>query len=170
MVKLLDNHLYEAGCEDSLRHMINYIARAGKYINHHLQTGDLGYLESKNESGEKQRALDVVTNNVILENLEICRLVSAAASEEEETIKQCEHDEEHGEYSVCFDPLDGSSLVDANLAIGSVFGVYKGKGFIGRTGRDQVAAIYVVYGPRTTLVYTTGKGRSEEHTSELQSH
>jgi len=121
MLKLLDQHLYEAGTPDSLRHLITYIGRAAKYINHHLQTGDLGYAGSENKSGEKQLALDVFTNKVILDNLEICRIVSAAASEEEEGIKQCEHNEQHGEYSVCFDPLDGSSLADSNLAIGSIF-------------------------------------------------
>ncbi|MCK5611877.1 fructose-1,6-bisphosphatase, partial [Candidatus Pacearchaeota archaeon] len=64
-------------------------------------------------------------------------------------------------YSVAYDPLDGSSLVETNLSIGSIFAIYEGEGFIGRTGREMVAAVNVVYGPRTTLLYTMGKGTHE---------
>ncbi len=161
MLKLLDDHLFESGIEDSLRHLINYISRAGKYINHHLQTGDLGYADTENKSGEKQLALDVFSNQIILDNLSICRLVAAAASEEEDDIKTCEHDDSHGSYAVCFDPLDGSSLAETNLSVGSIFGIYEGNSFVGKTGREQVAAVYLVYGPRTTLVYSVGKGTHE---------
>lgn len=161
MLKLLDSHIFESGAPDSLRHLIVYISRAVKYINHYLQSGDLGYAGSLNKSGEKQLALDVFANKTIMENIMLCRLVSRVVSEEEETEIHCSHDQEHGEYSVAFDPLDGSSLADTNLAIGSIFSIYKGSGFIGRTGRDQVAALYAVYGPRVTIVYTIGKGVHE---------
>ena len=53
---------------------------------------------------------------------------------------------------VAFDPLDGSSIFDANFAVGSIFGVWPGSELLGRTGGDQAAAAYAVYGPRTTLV------------------
>jgi sedoheptulose-bisphosphatase len=62
---------------------------------------------------------------------------------------------------VVFDPLDGSSLVDTNFAIGSIFGIYEGREIIGRTPREQVAVVYVLYGPRTVLVYSTGDGVHE---------
>jgi len=156
-MKLLDTHLYESDTSDNLRHLIMYISRGIKYINHALQMGDLGKAGSTNTSGEEQLELDVLANKIIMENLEMSRLVSAAASEEEEGLRAYEG----GIFSVAFDPLDGSSLVDANLAIGSIFSIFEGKGFMGRTGREQVAALYAVYGPRTTLIYSTGKGVHE---------
>ncbi|MFH0820403.1 MAG: class 1 fructose-bisphosphatase [Candidatus Peregrinibacteria bacterium] len=160
-MKLLDNHLFEAGIPDSLRHLILYIARAAKYIHYYIQTGDSGLAGTENITGDKQLALDVLADKVIMENIMHCRLVNRASSEEQENETVCECGGKKGEYCVAFDPLDGSSLVDANLAIGSIFGIYKGNGFIGKKGRDQVAAFYVVYGPRTSLVYSAGKGVHE---------
>jgi fructose-1,6-bisphosphatase I len=61
---------------------------------------------------------------------------------------------------VAFDPLDGSSLVDVNLAVGTIVSIYKGRNLL-QAGRNQVAAMYILYGPRTTLVYSTGKGVHE---------
>lgn len=162
-MKLLDTHLYESGIPDDLRHLITYIARAGKYIHHSLKTGDLGLAGSSNLFGEHQLALDVLADKIIEENLMICRLVNSAISEEKEEVITCKCDGKKcgGAYSVAYDPLDGSSLVDSNLSIGSIFSIMKSEGFIGKTGRDQVAALYVVYGPRTTLTYTVGKGVHE---------
>lgn len=163
MNKRLDSHLYESGIDDSLRHLINYIARAGKYINHALQTGDLGMAGSSNLFGENQLALDVLADEIIEDNLMICRLVKSAISEEKEEVVncKCKGKECGGKYSVAYDPLDGSSLIETNLAVGSIFSIFEGGEFIGRTGREQVAALYMVYGPRTTLVYTIGKGVHE---------
>ncbi|QQR83579.1 fructose-1,6-bisphosphatase [Candidatus Peregrinibacteria bacterium] len=163
MLKLLDTHLYESKAPDSLRHLINYIARAGKYINYSLQMGDLGKAGSQNFSGEDQLALDVLADQTIMENIMVCRLVSAAVSEEQDDVAVCPSCKTGtcGEYVVAFDPLDGSSLVDANLAIGTIMTIYKGNEFLGRTGREQVAALYMLYGPRTTLVYTIGSGVHE---------
>lgn len=163
MSLLLDTHLYEAGVSDKLRHLIMYIARAGKYINYSLQTGDLGLAGTMNKSGEKQLALDVLSDQIIEDNLMVCRLVSQAISEEKDEAVKCHCDpgQMKGDFSVAYDPLDGSSLVETNLAVGSIFSIFKGDGFIGRTGREQVAALYMVYGPRTTLVYTVGKGVHE---------
>jgi len=161
MLKLLDTHLYRSGASDNLRHLIMYIARAGKYINHAIQMGDLGSAGTHNKSGDEQLALDVLADNIIMQNLNVCNMVSHVISEEQDdvTIYDLKNDKEV--YSVAFDPLDGSSLVETNLSIGSIFAVYTGKGFIGRTGRDMVAAINIVYGPRTTLMYTTGSGVHE---------
>jgi len=163
MSKLLDSHLYEAGISDELRHLIMYIARAGKYINYALQTGDLGLAGSSNLFGEQQLALDVLADKIIEDNLMVCRLVKSAISEEKEKMVRCKCKGKNctGKYSVAYDPLDGSSLVDSNLAVGSIFSVFEGGEFIGRTGREQAAALYLLYGPRTTLVYTVGKGVHE---------
>src|SRR3989338_7575394 len=160
-MKLLDSHLYEAGIPDSLRHLIMYISRAAKYIHYYIQTGDLGLAGTSNAFGEKQLALDVLADKIIMENIMLCRLVSHAVSEEQEKETVCDCGGKFGEYSVAFDPLDGSSLVDVNLAVGSIFGIYPGKGFTGRTGPEQAAALYVVYGPRTSIVYSVGKGVHE---------
>lgn len=160
MIKLLDSHLYEAGASDPLRHLIMYIARAAKYIDHAIQTEDTSMAGTSNASGEDQLALDVLSDKVIEENLMVCRLVTTVASEEKEAaVKcQCEGDEWRGKFSVAYDPLDGSSLLDANFAIGSIFSIFPGEGFVGRTGREQAAALYVLYGPQTMLVYSIGKG------------
>lgn len=162
-MKLLDTHLYDSNIPDDLRHLINYIARAGKYINHAIMTGDLGLAGTSNLFDENQLALDVLADKIIEENLMVCRLVNSAISEEKKDMVKCPADGDNctGNYSVAYDPLDGSSLVDSNLSIGSIFGITQGKGFMGKTGRDQVAALYIVYGPRTTLVYSVGKGVHE---------
>lgn len=160
MIKLLDSHLYDSGASDPLRHLIMYIARAAKYIDHAIETEDTSMAGTSNASGEDQLALDVLSDKVIEENLRVCRLVAAVASEEKEGVMKCECDEKEwrGKFSVAYDPLDGSSLLDANFAIGSIFSIFKGEGFVGKTGRDQVAALYIIYGPQTMLVYSIGKG------------
>ena len=153
----LNNHLYESGVSDELRHLINDIARGGKYVHNAIRTTDLGLAGSSNTFGEDQLKLDVLSNTIIKEELCESRLVSAFASEEESG--ELQELVQGAPFIVVFDPLDGSSLVDCNLAIGSIFGIYGSKeNLIGKTPRDQVAALYLVYGPRTILVYSAGKG------------
>ncbi len=153
----LSKHLYESGVSDDLRHLIDGIARAGKYIHNAIRTTDLGLAGSSNTFGEDQLKLDVLSNNIVKEELRETRLVCNFASEEESGSLQ--ELTKGASFTVVFDPLDGSSLVDANLAIGSIFGIYECKGKImGKAPKDQVAAAYIVYGPRTVLVYTVGKG------------
>ena len=153
----LNNHLFESGISDELRHLINDIARAGKYIHNAIRTTDLGLAGSSNSFGEDQLKLDVLSNKIVKEELCESRLVCCYASEEESD--QLQELVPDAPFTVVFDPLDGSSLVDANLAIGSIFGIYRSKGgLMGKKPRDQVAALYLVYGPRTILVYSIGKG------------
>lgn len=151
----MNSYLYDSGVPHDLRHLINDIARAGKYVHNAIRTTDLGLAGSSNQFGEEQLKLDVLSNTIIMEHLNESHLVHSYASEEEATLKELQKD---GLYTVVFDPLDGSSLVDANLAIGSIFGVYHKGPLIGSKPRDQVAAVYLVYGPRTIMVYSTGKG------------
>lgn len=150
----LNAHLYRAGADDDLRHLMVDIARASKYIQRAIRTTEVGLSGSKNSSGDAQLELDVVSNTIVGEELLDSHEVLAYASEEEDGLKQVHA---KGRYVVVFDPLDGSSLVEANLAIGSIFGIYEGD-FIGKTPRHQAAAVYVIYGPRTVLVYSIGKG------------
>ncbi len=151
----LNAHIRKAGAPDQLRHLLLDVARATKYIQRAIRTTETGLAGSKNTSGEEQLTLDIVSNRIVEEELCDSKLVCAYASEEEEGVQELVPD---APYFVAFDPLDGSSLVDANLAIGSVFGVYEGGAIMGKTPREQVAALYVLYGPRTTLVYSVGKG------------
>jgi fructose-1,6-bisphosphatase I len=75
----------------------------------------------------------------------------------------------NGRYSVAFDPLDGSSLVDVNLAVGTIVSIFEGCNLM-QPGRKQVAAMYILYGPRTTLVYSTGEGVHEFAMNQLMEY
>lgn len=155
----LNGHLFHVSKSiDKLRHLINDLARAAKYISYAIKTTEAGLAGSINMFGEEQVKLDVLSDRIIQEHLSENRLVATYACEEHDTIIELSSD---APYAVVFDPLDGSSLVDANLAIGSIFGIYEGRDILGRTPREQVAALYVLYGPRTILVYSTGSGVHE---------
>ncbi len=155
----LNNHLYAVSkVPDKLRHLILDIARATKYIHHAIRTTDTGLAGTANQFGEEQVKLDVLSDRIIQSHLTESRLVHSFISEEQSEVVELK---KSAPYSVVFDPLDGSSLVDVNFAIGSIFGVYEGSDLIGRTPREQVAALYVLYGPRTLLVYSAGNGVHE---------
>lgn len=136
------------------------IARAAKYVHHAMQTGDLGLAGTSNMYGEAQLALDILSNRIFIKELQDSYQTCCLASEEmeEEYITQ---EEKKGNYYVVFDPLDGSSLVDANFSIGSIFGIYEGREITGRKGDEMVASMCIVYGPRVTLLYTTKNGVHE---------
>lgn len=155
----LNSHLRKTGMPDSLRHLILDIATSAKYVHHAIQTGDLGMAGTSNLYGENQLALDVLANEIIKKHLSESYVVGAFASEEENDVVEIGHGDR--KYCVAFDPLDGSSLADVNQSVGSIFGIYEGNEFFEKKGSDQVAALFVVYGPRTTLVYTTKKGVHE---------
>lgn len=152
----LNQYLFDEGTPDKLRHLINDIARAGKYVHNAIRTTDLGLAGSSNTFGEEQLKLDVLSNTIVKDQLRESRLVWSFASEEES--EELQKLMPGAPFTLVFDPLDGSSLVDANLAIGSIFGIYEAGSLIGKTPRAQVAALYLVYGPRTILVYSAGKG------------
>lgn len=155
----LNEHLYSKGkVTDELRHLILHIATAAKYIQSAIRTTEAGLAGTKNQFGEEQIKLDVLSDDIIRQHLCESRLVASYISEEQNHIIELSKD---APFSVVFDPLDGSSLVDANFAIGSIFGIYKGSELLGRMPKAQVAALYVLYGPRTLLVYSTGNGVHE---------
>lgn len=120
----------------------------------------LGAAGTGNVQGEEQKQLDVLANDELMDMAKSCGVVAAAASEEEEHARQLTAG---APYLLLFDPLDGSSNIEVNVSIGTIFSVLKalpGDGaqpFL-QPGRNQVAAGYVVYGPQTTLVLTIGKG------------
>jgi len=155
----LRRHLRENDVNDNLTHLICEIAEASKYIIHSIRTGDLGVAGTSNLYGEEQLALDVLSDRILRKRLDHSRVVANMMSEEMNEIIPISPDCE-GKYSVAFDPLDGSSLVDVNLAVGTIVSIFEGCDLL-QPGRNQVAAMYILYGPRTTLVYSVGNGVHE---------
>ncbi len=157
--KGLWNHLMNNSVEMGLASIIYEIGVASKYIVHAMRTGDLGLAGTSNLYGEEQLALDVLADEIIKDRLDHTGQVKSFVSEEMDNILIFER-RGPKQYSVVVDPLDGSSLVDVNLAVGTIVGIYKSENLL-QSGRNLVGAMYVVYGPRTTLVYSVGKGVHE---------
>lgn len=156
----LDKHLRDSKIDHDLRHLMMTIARTAKYVHHAMQTGDLGLAGTSNMYGEDQLELDVLANQIFVKELTDSHYTTCLASEEME--EECKvHPDKQGKYLVVFDPLDGSSLVNANMAIGSIFGIYEGNELMGRTGDEQIASMVIVYGPRVTVLYTARNGVHE---------
>jgi fructose-1,6-bisphosphatase I len=155
----LRRHLRETNVNENLTHLICEIAEASKYIINSIRTGDLGVAGTSNLYGEQQLALDVLADRILRKRLDHSQVVANMMSEEMDEIIPISPDCE-GKYSVAFDPLDGSSLVDVNLAVGTIVSIFEGCDLL-LPGRHQVAAMYILYGPRTTLVYSVGDGVHE---------
>jgi fructose-1,6-bisphosphatase I len=145
------NHfLRERGADWDVRSLLYHIARSVKYINFSIRAGNTGGAGTENASGESQIAMDVLADNIIRSELEKSEIAKVIASEEQD--ESIEFESHRGNYFVAYDPLDGSSLVDANLAIGTIFGIWESPDMIGhKAGDGMVAACYAVYGPRITL-------------------
>jgi fructose-1,6-bisphosphatase I len=126
----------------------------------------LGSADHENIQGELQQKLDVLANEIIVKAMDHGGRLAAMASEEEPNIIQIPERFAKGKYCLLFDPLDGSSNIDVNVPVGTIFSVVRrvSKGPNGeladmlQAGRMQVAAGYVIYGSSTMLVYTTGQG------------
>ena len=157
-----------------LRLLIEIVARACKRIAIAVNKGALGEVlgsaGSENVQGEVQKKLDIIANEVLIEANEWGGHLAAMASEEMDSIYVVPNRFPQGEYLLMFDPLDGSSNIDVNVSIGTIFSVFKKqhdhadaiepvceKDFL-QAGNQQVAAGYCVYGPQTTLVLTVGDG------------
>ncbi|MBR7799376.1 class 1 fructose-bisphosphatase [Undibacterium fentianense] len=153
-----------------LRLLIEVVARACKTISHAVGKGALGEVlgtaHSENVQGEVQKKLDILSNEILLEANEWGGHLAAMASEEMETIHPIPNRYPQGEYMLLFDPLDGSSNIDVNVSIGTIFSVLKApegmaipteQDFL-QKGSQQVAAGYAIYGPQTMLIFTTGNG------------
>jgi len=124
------------------------IKRVAFEIDLAIKTEDLGYSDGENSSGEEQLKLDVQSDHIIEKAFADIESVKALVSEEKEGVLKLSST---GRYTICYDPLDGSSLVDVNLSVGSIFGIYKGE----LEGKNLVASAYIVYGPRIELVIAT---------------
>ena len=152
-----------------LRLLLEVVARACKSISFAVNKGALGGVlgtaESENIQGEIQKKLDIIANEVLIEANEWGGHLAAMASEEMEGIYVVPNRYPQGEYLLMFDPLDGSSNIDVNVSIGTIFSVLVKPDGVGVSEQDflqagckQVAAGYCVYGPQTTLVLTVGDG------------
>jgi fructose-1,6-bisphosphatase I len=155
----LRRHLRSQDIGDNLVHLICEIAEASKYVINAVRTGDLGVAGTSNLYGEEQLALDVLSDRIMRKRLVKSGVVCNIASEEMDEIYQVTSDSE-GLYSVAYDPLDGSSLVDVNLAVGTIVSIFAGCDLL-QKGRKQIAAMFILYGPRVSLVYSVGNGVHE---------
>ena len=158
--RVLRTHLSNKNVDHELRRVMDNLAGSAKYIRSHIQRSIRGEAGSTNSSGDTQACLDVLADQIIVERLghETSFGIAQLASEERDQLVTFEG---KGRYSVTLDPLDGSSLIDVNLAIGTIVGIHD-EPLLGRSGRESlVAAMYMIYGPQTTLVYTTGRGVHE---------
>ena len=156
-----------------LSRLINSIRLAAKVVNHEVNKAGLvdiiGAAGDTNIQGEDQQKLDVYANDKFIQTLTKRNIVCGIASEEEDDfITINSQDENHqNKYVVLIDPLDGSSNIDVNVSVGTIFSIYRRVTPLGtpvtledflQKGSAQVAAGYVVYGTSTMLVYTTGHG------------
>lgn len=148
-----------------LAQVIDTIAATCKTINQALQKGALagilGSAGNENVQGETQKKLDVISNDYLIDALKVHPHVGGLASEELDDFTPAQ---ENGEYLVLFDPLDGSSNIDINMCVGTIFSILPAKNAITQAqdfmqaGTQQVAAGYVLYGPSTMMALTVGNG------------
>lgn len=156
-----------------LSSLLNSIRLAAKVVNHEVNKAGLvdiiGNAGDVNIQGENQQKLDVYANDKFIQTLTNRNIVCGIASEEEDDFISINSiDENHqNKYIVLIDPLDGSSNIDVNVSVGTIFSIYRRVTPVGtpvtlddflQKGNKQVAAGYVVYGTSTMLVYTTGDG------------
>ena len=167
---LVEQQRLEGHIPPELRLLLEVVARACKNISHAVNKGALGSVmgsaESENVQGEIQKKLDIIANEVLIEANEWGGHLAGMASEEMEGIYAVPNRYPQGEYLLLFDPLDGSSNIDINVSIGTIFSVLKmpeddrgvDEADFLQAGNKQVAAGYCIYGPQTTLVLTVGDG------------
>ena len=167
---LVEQQRVDGHIPSQLRLLLEVVARACKSISQAVNKGALGGVlgtaESENIQGEIQKKLDIIANEVLIEANEWGGHLAAMASEEMDGIYVVPNRYPQGEYLLLFDPLDGSSNIDVNVSIGTIFSVLKmpdgdrgveAADFL-QPGTKQAAAGYCIYGPQTTLVLTVGDG------------
>ncbi|AZQ09283.1 class 1 fructose-bisphosphatase [Shewanella khirikhana] len=164
-MQTLSQSLKQSAISEELASLLTVLANTSKDISQAVRRGALagvlGVAGTENVQGEDQKKLDVITNDMLKDALAAQGSVKALASEEEDEIVPLAQD---GQFLVCFDPLDGSSNIDINSLVGTIFSVLPApsgdvseQSFL-QSGRKQVAAGYVLYGPSTMLALTTGQG------------
>jgi fructose-1,6-bisphosphatase I len=159
LMKLAD-FLVSAGTEKNLAGLILFLGKQAQVV----KKGFLGTSgrtpageKTRNVYGEEQMPLDKFADSVFIDSLKERRLVRYIATEEQEQVIEIKNPE--NDFGIVLDPLDGSSLIDVNFCIGTIIGIYPGH--VLDKGSHLVAALYILYGPLTTLTFTTGKGVHE---------
>ncbi len=159
-----------AGATGDFTGLLNDIVSACKRIAHDVNKGALigvlGSAGSENVQGETQKKLDVITNEIFIQSNEWAGHLAAMASEEMEDVYSIPKQYPRGKYLLVFDPLDGSSNIDVNISVGTIFSILRAPEGIENPGAEdflqpgtkQVCAGYALYGPATMLVITTGNG------------
>lgn len=154
----------------SLSGLLTDISSACKKISHLVNRSGIiglgGAAESENIQGEVQKKLDIITNDVMVNHLNWTGHLAAMASEEIEEIIQISDGMPKGNYLIAFDPLDGSSNIDVNISIGTIFSILRCPDGVTQPtvddfmqpGTQQVCAGFCVYGPTTMMILTTGNG------------
>lgn len=153
-------------------HLLHHVGTAARIVNREVNKAGLvdilGEVGNTNIQGEEQKKLDIFANEHFIDAIRGCGEVCAIASEENESFIFFEDEKgRNGRYVFLMDPLDGSSNIDVNVSVGTIFSIYKRVTPIGdkatmadflQPGTAQVAAGYILYGSSTMLVYTTGNG------------
>lgn len=152
-MRTLSKYLDEVECEERLGKLIVLIANQANEVRQAFLFNQ-GLAGAKNAYGDKQAKMDTWTDNHFTEVIRSSGLAKELASEEGENV--IAFPGAKSDYSVVMDPLDGSSLIDANLTVGSIFGIFSGD--ILQEGRNLKAAFFMLYGPINTLTISVGKG------------
>ena len=167
---IIEEQRHIEGATGEFTSLLNDIVTACKVISNMVNQGELigvlGTAGSENVQGETQKKMDIISNEVFMKSNEWAGHLSAMASEEMDEIYPIPETYPRGKYLLTFDPLDGSSNIDVNVSVGTIFSILKCPGD-GQTpsqqafmqpGVQQVAAGYALYGPSTMMVLTTGNG------------
>jgi len=150
----ISEYLDSKNVEKDLKKLIFSLCDSVKDIADLIRTDRGAKLDSENSHGDEQVEMDVLSDEIVTKHLTESGVVGLVASEEREE----EFSVGDGVYAVAHDPLDGSSLIDVNLSVGSIFGIYKADTFHGVSGDDQIAAMLGVYGPRTSIFVSVADG------------
>ncbi len=143
------------GASEVLAQILEALAQSCAQISDEILVTSTGKAGTQNSFGEEQIAMDVAAERVLEENLASFTSVRLVGSEE---LAEPKLFNEEGTFCVMYDPLDGSSLFDANLSVGTIIGIYESREVLGHTGRDMVAALYALYGPKTLLIVALPDG------------
>lgn len=157
----LDYVLMEKCNDDKVRAVIKDLMQMCADITDALRAALVTVEGSTNDFGDSQLSVDVIADKLLWDAVKKSPIIREGASEEDPIVRNVDEGGE-GEFTVCWDPLDGSSIVDNNWAVGTMIGVWPKKtGLIGATGRDQVTSVVALYGPRTTVLVALDDGTYE---------
>lgn len=168
IIKNQNDFQYTSG---ELSRLMNSIKLASKMVSYKVNQAGLvdinGAIGTENIQGEQQQKLDVIANEIFIDTLSQREIVCGIGSEENDDFIEIKGSGVNNKYVILMDPLDGSSNIDVNVSVGTIFSIFRRVSEVGtpvtiedflQNGDAQVAAGYVIYGSSTMLVYTTGNG------------